>query len=606
MPTSTSFAVEIGGSPLPDDVRARLVSAVVDDSRLLPDLFLLRFRDPDHIVLAKAGAKIGAKVKISVEVAGGRGATGLLDGEITAVETDFDSTGTFTVIRGYDQSHRLFRGRGTHTYRQVTAADVAAAVAKRAGLRSGRMDPTSTVYEHLTQSGITDWEFLQSLAREVGVEVSVTDGALDFAKPTSASTAPVGTARPTEDPLVLQQGVDLLRFRAVVTSAEQVSQVQVRGWDLATKKALVSTAPARTTSADLPGANPAKLAETFGSPVLVSTDTPYRSQAEVDAAATAMAEQVAGSFAEFDGVARGNPQLVAGQAISVANIGEPFDGKYTITTSRHRYDPVTGYTTSFAVTGRQERSLLGLTGAGATGTGAGLAGPMVALVSDNHDPQAQGRVRLSMPWLSDDYTSDWARTVQAGAGKDRGGMVVPEVGDEVLVLFEQNDIRRPYVVGGLFNGVDTPRVGGGDAVDANSGRVNRRSTVSRRGHRIDLFDDDGRVEGITLAVAGDGLKLTLDAVGTAVTVHSDGTVRVEGKKGIVIDAASAKLELKGGEIAVRASTGLSLESSGGGVTVKAGGALALTGTTAKLEGSTTTEVKGGALCSVSATLVKIN
>ena len=59
---------------------------------------------------------------------------------------------------------------------------------------------------------------------------------------------------------------------------------------------------------------------------------------------------------------------------------------------------------------------------------------MIAQVSDANDPEKQGRVKLTFPWLSDTYVSDWARTVQPGAGKDRGAMVLPEVGDEVLVL----------------------------------------------------------------------------------------------------------------------------------------------------------------------------
>ncbi len=604
MSTSTAILIEINGAPVPADVAALLVAAQVDDSRLLPDLFILRFRDPDRLVLAKAQAKIGSAAKISVLVADQQSPQVLISGEITAVETEFDSTGTFTIIRGYDQSHRLFRGRGTHTYLQVTAADVARKVAQRAGLKAGKIDSTSTVYEHLTQGGVTDWEFLQGLAAQVGVELAVRDGSVNFCKATTADTAPDRSGGAGSNPLVLQQGTDLLRFRAVVTSAEQVSQVQVRGWDVATKKALVANSPAKTVSAELAGTSPAQLAQAFGNPVFVSADVPYRSQSEVDAAAAAMAEQIAGSFAEFEGVARGNPKLTAGQAISIGSIGQPFDGKYTISASRHRFDPVTGYTTSFSVTGRQERSLLGL--AGGSSAGRGSSGPVVALVSDTNDPQAQGRVKLSFPWLSDDYVSDWARTVQAGAGKDRGGMIVPEVGDEVLVLFEQHDMRRPYVIGGLFNGTDTPNTGGGGAIDKNSGKVNRRSMVSRKGHRIDLFDDEGRTEGITLSTSGDKLKLVLDSVGTSVTVHSDGTVLVEGKKGIVIDSASAKLELKGGDIAIKATNGVSIESAGGNVNVKAGVELSLTGVTAKMEGSAKAEVKGGALCSVSAALVKIN
>ena len=84
---------------------------------------------------------------------------------------------------------------------------------------------------------------------------------------------------------------------------------------------------------------------------------------------------------------------------------------------------------------------------------------MVGQVSDAKDPQNSGRVRVKLPMLSDDYVSDWARTVYPGAGKDRGLVVVPEVGDEVLVAFEHGDMRRPYVLGGLFNGVDTPPSG---------------------------------------------------------------------------------------------------------------------------------------------------
>ena len=74
-------------------------------------MFSLRFRDPARIVLSKTNAKIGAKVKISVMTAEEPDPEPLIEGEITALEAEFDAGGTFTVIRGYDQAHRLFRGR---------------------------------------------------------------------------------------------------------------------------------------------------------------------------------------------------------------------------------------------------------------------------------------------------------------------------------------------------------------------------------------------------------------------------------------------------------------------------------------------------------------
>ncbi|HMD93096.1 MAG TPA: VgrG-related protein, partial [Trebonia sp.] len=489
---SNGFVITVDGSPLAADIEQLLVEAYVDDNRNLPDMFVLRFRDANRLVLSKAAVKIGSRVKIAVTSTDTQAPDPLISGEVTALEADFDATGTFTLIRGYDLSHRLFRGRHTETYTQVTASDVAVKVARRAGLSIGTVEGTSTVFDHVSQGGVSDWHFLSGLAREIGYEVAVREDKFEFCTPRSAAAAPAAGGA-AANPLVLELGTDLLRIRSSVTSAEQVSQTQVRGWDVAQKKALIGTAPARTTSAELPGANPAGLAHVFGDPTYVATDVPYRKQAEVDVAAQAVAEKIAGAFAELDAVTRGNPKIRAGAAVSIDNIGPPFDGKYTVTTSRHHFDQTAGYVTQFAVTGRQERSLLGLASAGSF-PDRRLAGAVIAQVSDVNDPQGNGRVKLTYPWLSDTYVSDWVRTVQPGAGKDRGAMVVPEVGDEVLAVFEQGDIRRPYVLGGLYNGVDTPKAGPADLVDPGSGEINRRSFVSRRGHRLDFLDQTGKTE----------------------------------------------------------------------------------------------------------------
>ncbi len=603
-PTSSTFLVEIEGAPLPADAKALLISAHVDDSLLLPDTFVLRFRDTGHIVIPKSGARIGSKVKVSVATDSSAAPEPLIQGEVTALEAEFDSTGTYTIIRGFDQAHRLFRGRRTETYTQCTASDVATKVAQRANLTIGTIESTSTVFDHLSQGGVTDWEFLNSLARQIDYEVVVKDGKFDFRKPKKADTAPAGGKAAEQNPLVLRLGTDLLRFRSLITAAEQVKEVQARGWDLAQKKAFVATSPAKTSSAVLPTITPADIAKTFGDPVYVASDTAYRTQAEVDGAAAAIAEQIAGAFAEFEGVARGNPKLSAGAAIAIDNIGAPFDGKFTITTSHHRYDATTGYTTSFSVTGRAERSLYGLASGG--GGMRGGQGPVVAQISDANDPTQQARVKLTFPWLSDTYVSDWARTVQPGAGKDRGAMVLPEVGDEVLVIFEQGDIRRPYVLGGLYNGIDRPPTTGSSLIDGSSGAINRRSMVSRRGHRIDLLDEDGRTEGITLSSTGDKLQLKMDHVDTKITVHSDGKILIEGKGGILIDSAGAKLELKGGEVSIAATSGVKIDGGGGAVDISTSGPLSLKGSTAKLEGSASTEVKASGMLTVQGSLVKIN
>lgn len=240
---SSGFVITVDGSALPSDVEQLLVEAYVDDSRNLPDLFVLRFRDANRVVLSKAAVKVGSRIKIAVTSTGTQTPVPLISGEVTAVEADFDTTGTFTLVRGYDLSHRLFRGRRAETYTQVTASDVAVKVARRAGLSVGKVDPTSTVFDHVSQGGVSDWHFLTGLAREIGYEVAVRDDKFEFCAPRSADDAPAASGS-AANPLVLEQGTDLLRVRSAITSAEQVKEVQVRGWDIAQKKALVGTAPA--------------------------------------------------------------------------------------------------------------------------------------------------------------------------------------------------------------------------------------------------------------------------------------------------------------------------------------------------------------------------
>ncbi|MGB5953226.1 MAG: VgrG-related protein [Ornithinimicrobium sp.] len=604
MPISSTFLIEIDGTVLASEVAALLESAIVDDSQRLPDMFTLRFRDAGRQVLSQLNAKIGSTAKVSVLVAEEQSPAVLIEGEVTALEASFDTGGTFTLVRGYDPAHRLFRGRRTASYTQVTASDIVSTVAQRAGLATGNVQATNTVFDHVSQAGATDWEFLESLAREVGHDLSVREGKLDFAAPSEAGQAPSPSSNGDRTPLVLHRGTDLLRLRAVLTSAQQVKEVEVRGWDVTSKQALSATERSATTRVELPESSPEAMAAAFGDPTYVSTDVPYGTQAEVSAAASSLAEEVAGSFAELEGVARGNPAIRADAAISVDDMGVPFDGKYTVTSSRHRYEPATGYTTAFTVSGSADRSLLGLTQTGPARRGP--PGVVVAVVTDATDPQELGRVRLSLPWLSDDFVSDWARTLQLGAGKDRGMMMLPEVGDEVLVAFEQGDFRRPYVLGGLHNGVDLPSAAGPALLDTGTGAVNRRSLVSRQGHRIDLLDQDGTAEGIALQTADGALALSLEGTQTKITLHSDGTVLIEGSQGIVVDAATSALDLKGSQINLTASQGVTVDGGGGNVSVTAGAQLALSGTTAKLEGSANTEVKGGAMCSVSAAMVRIN
>ncbi|MFC0602346.1 VgrG-related protein [Streptomyces palmae] len=579
-----SLVVEFGGSPLPPALANTMVEAYVDDSRALPDLFVLRFRDPSRVLLEKAGVKVGTEVRLQAR-AGEGSSQPLLTGNVTALEIEIDDTGTFTVIRGLDESYRLFRGRRVASYQNMTLSDICTRVAQRAGLRPGKLEVTGPVLEHVAQPNVTDWEFLRNLVQEAGAQIYVRDGQLNVVKPTKAGGAPDTSTRADKSPLVLEMGDNLLRCRAGVSAAEQVNTVEVRGWDVRTKRPLVGRAPADKTDTLELGVTPAQVSQPFGKAEFVVSDAAYGTQAEVDQAAKALAERIAGSFAELEAVIRGNPEVRAGGAVTLAGVGAPFEGRYTVTSSRHVFDSRHGYETWISVSGQQERTLYGLTGGGSDAQPAkdGLNGIVNGTVTDTKDPEQLGRVKVSFPWLSDEYASDWVRTAQPnGLGGDEA--FIPEVGEEVLVGFDQGYLDRPYVLAALYNGKDKPGQRGkgeGDTVDSTSGAVTKRAFGSKNG-RLEVLDTSNGPQGVRLSTGEGKLKINLDRKGTTIVVHSDGTVEIDAKQKVSIKAGS-------------------------GVSVDAGnGALELTGNSVKLQARGAVEVKGGQTVSVNAPMVRIN
>ncbi|NGO75958.1 phage tail protein [Streptomyces sp. YC504] len=181
---------------------------------------------------------------------------------------------------------------------------------------------------------------------------------------------------------------------------------------------------------------------------------------------------------------------------------------------------------------------------------------VTAIVDDLDDPLGLGRIRVRFPLL-DDQVSNWARLVSAGAGNERGAFFRPEFGDEVIVGFEHDDPRRPYVLGGVWS-VPAPPPPDQKATDNNL-----RQIVTRSGHVL-CFDDGKGAERIRLVAAGGDQEIVLET--------AKGRIEVTAKKGDIVVKASA------GTVEVTSSGNLTV-SAGGDLSIKATGALKLSGST---------------------------
>ncbi|OLF17608.1 VgrG-related protein [Actinophytocola xanthii] len=543
---AASAVVEAGGLGQAPWVE-KLRSCLVDENVNLPDTAVLVYEDGDRDLLAKSKVTIGTPVTVSVSAARTQAPERLFHGEVTAVEMDVDGTGAFTVIRAMSKAHRLFRGRRVKAFPKMTAAGIVRQVARNAGLTTGRVQVSSITYQHLSQPGVSDWDFLQMLAREHGAVVSVDDrGRLEFTKLASAAGAPAPTASARTNPHVLEFGVNLRVLRAALSSAELSGGVEVRSWDVARKQKVVglgNNAPSKTVQPGLPAATAVK-AFRAKTRTLV-TGTPYAAQAEAAAAAAALDASVIAGFGELEAVVDGNPKIRAGVPITLANVGSAFSGRYTATAVSHLLEPDGGYRTTVVVSTSADRSLAGLTAPVPDPRMPGLA---TGIVTDIKEVGGEhGWVRLRFPWLDDDYVTDWVRTVQLGGT----GVFGPDVNDEVLVGFEQGSLDRPYVLGRLYNGVDAPGPHNLPLVDRTSGRVNRRTLVSSRGNRLELLDGT-RQAGVRLATGDQQLEVLLDERANSLQLNLRGlggrlvtsSITLD-RTGITLDARTGVVRIKG-------------------------------------------------------------
>lgn len=452
----------------------------------------------------------------------------ILEGEITAIETDFtEEAKAPIIIRGYDVSHRLHRGRCSQSFLNMTDSDIVSKLARESGITVGTVTATTPVHKYVFQENQTNMEFLQERAARNGFELYMQDGKLNFRKPTN------------DEELELKWLKDLSSFRVRVTGAEQVSSVEVRGWDYTTKKTIISTASTEAVITSNTSGKGSTSSTTFGSSTkMIVVDQPVFSTAESDKIAQSLCDELGGEFVHADAKGTGNPKIRAGKVIKLTDMGN-YSGSYYVTETHHLFQ--NGYyATHFSVRGLRGGDLYSMLSS-KTHLQPGQT-MLVGIVTNNQDPDKLGRVKVKFPTLTEADESNWARVVGVGAGANRGFDCLPEVDDEVLVAFEHGDIHRPYVIGGVWNGTDAPPTVVTDSVVG--GKVRLRTFKTRVGHQLQFVEEDkGAVKKGVYLNTIDGHNLQLDDSSKVISLTSTGdiTVKTGTAENLTINAANMTL-----------------------------------------------------------------
>lgn len=574
--TQTQLSIKLDGTRLSRDLVEDLLEVRIDLGVRTIGRAQLTFVDRDGS-LAASTLRLGTEVEISsVEPA-----LMVFSGVVTGVDMEADTTGTRVSATVQDAAYGLARNRGVATYQDVTHADIITTLTREAGLSAElaglRPSPLSWMLRADSALGLID-----EIAGRTGFDWMVSKKTLTMWK--VSEQAPWG-----REERALDLGVELLAF-SVRQSDLGPTEFTVRGWDPQQRKSLASVArPAAARDGfQPPSGTPAKV---LAAKHAISTDADLN---DVAAGLAANAGRVTGR-----GRATFLPEVRPGSVVKVRGAGDA-DGRYYVREVSHHVD-AGSLRTQLVVGDRPPVRLSDPWGLAASVSSLRRSGLTVAVVDNTNDPDKVGRVRVQLVGMAEDASSAWARVLTLGAGDKRGLVLMPEVGDEVLVAFEDDDVRRPVVLGGLYSAKATPA---GPASVAEAGEVISRHLVSAQGHRLELAD--GKEPGsqfvqLTLADEKHRLRIAKDAAELAapdvpLTISSGGAkISFDGRGNLTIEATSLTLKAKE-----------ALAVEGMNVKLKATTDLEASGVKVVLNGSAQAAVKSGGLTEISGSMVKIN
>jgi len=587
---SLSPSVSVGGSALTTVWQAALLEVRVERALNVPGRATLRFIDPGYALLGSGAVSIGA----DLEIAAPGGKETLFEGVVTAVGCDQrEGEQPEVVVVGYDRSYELGLTSQVKTWSQVTVSSVLRDLVSSSGLGTtgDSVGPSAGVsLDYLLQLD-TDLGLLGELARRRGADWWVDGSTLCFGKPDEL------TARRATVKLTLGDG--LLSFSARVLPVPE--KVSVIGWDPVQQQTVTGVA---TSASDgvLPSSQLA--GQVHPSASFVAAAHGARSAEEASTLSQALFDLRAAAAVEATGTAAGDGEIAPGGRVTVSGAG-PLSGEYPLSAVEHLYRPRRGFVTRFWSGDRRPSGLVEDAprggGTGAKGSIIGHHGVTAGIVTNINDPTRQGRVKVLFAGMSTAQESTWARMVATGGGSTRGNVFIPEVGDEVLVAFEDGDTRVPVVLGGLYGSKST--IPPPDVVD---GKVQRRELVSRLGHTIRLLDGASTDQkAIELVLAGGLNAVHLGADKTTVTVEQGKALSITvGSTIITVAQGSGAVSIKAPSISLQADQQIQLQAPT--ITVSADASLELKGqTSASLQGLSV-QLQAEASLQVTGTPVMVN
>jgi len=421
---------------------------------------------------------------------------------------------------------------------------------------------TSTKHKELVQHHITDWDFMLLRAEANSMLVNVIDGEIKIQKPDPK--APVA--------LEVNYGSSILEFEAEMDSRTQWKNVQGYSWDYK-KQDLFDADTSGVSFAEHGNISADKLAEVLKLDKYEMRHSGHVLEQELQDWVNGV--MLRSRMAKIRGRAKftGYSAVKPGDMIKLNGVGDRFTGNAFVTAVRHEMGQGMWDThVQFGLDGTryalEHNDVFDPLAAGLAGAVHGLQIGKVVQLQD--DPDGEDRILVKVPVIDNKAQGIWSRIASLDAGSDRGAFFRPELGDEVIIGFINDDPRDAVVLGMLHSSAKPAPIRAKD--------VNHEKGFTTRSKMHVQFNDDKK--SITIDTPA-GNSIILDESGSTIKIKDQNSNKVTlDMKGISLESP-LQIEIKAGTI-LSLSAGASLSISAPALSMKADAAVSIEGATAKL------------------------
>ena len=434
------------------------------------------------------------------------------------------------------------------------------------------VEATTPTLKEVVQYDSTDWDFLLCRAEANGQIVLVQDDKVRVAKP-AMSGSPA---------LKMAYGSTVLELDAEVDSRLQSKGIKASSWSAADQATVDADAKEPTAPAT------GNLAASDLAKVLGDETSEIRHAGALDASelqSWADARLLRMRLAKVRGRARcqGFAAVLPDQIVEITGIGARFEGKMYVSGVRHSVTRGNWETdVQFGLSPELFTETYNLRPLPAAGLLPVVSGLQMGIVTAlENDPDGEDRIQCRLPLISTSDDGVWARLATLDAGKNRGTFFRPEIDDEVVVGFLNDDPRYPVILGMCHSSAKP-------APEPAKNDNQHKGYVSREKLKL-TFDDDKKVVtvetpgGNTVVLSDDAKGITLqDQNNNKITLNDSG-ITIESAKDLILKA-SQDVTLSGTNTELKAQSGFKASGSS---------TAELSGAQTKIDGSAMTVIKGG-------------